>query len=80
MKIDSLLYTKDLKLDDVLRTIDKNGNGVLPLVDSDNHLIGIVTDGDIRRGILNNKSVLQMINFSPKSINHRLSNEEIEKS
>jgi dTDP-glucose pyrophosphorylase len=78
MKTKSLIYSKDLSLEDVLKMLDINGNGVLPLVDDDNHLVGIITDGDIRRGILNKKSVLQMVNFSPKSISNTLSEDEIE--
>lgn len=78
MKTKSLIYSKDLTLEEVLETLDINGNGVLPLVDKENHLVGIITDGDIRRGILNKKSVLQMVNFSPKSINSSLGEEGIE--
>ena len=78
MKTKSLIYSKDLTLEEVLKTLDINGNGVLPLVDKENHLVGIITDGDIRRGILNKKSVLQMVNFSPKSISSTLSEDEIE--
>ena len=78
MKTRSLIYSKDLTLEEVLKTLDINGNGVLPLVDKENHLVGIITDGDIRRGILNKKSVLQMVNFSPKSISSTLSEDEIE--
>jgi len=78
MKTRSLIYSKDLTLEDVLKTLDINGNGVLPLVDEENHLVGLITDGDIRRGILNKRSVLQMINFNPKSISSSLSENEIE--
>jgi dTDP-glucose pyrophosphorylase len=78
MKTKPLIYSKNITLEEVLKTLDINGNGVLPLVDNENHLVGIITDGDVRRGILNKKSVLQMINFSPKCISNSLSEEEIE--
>ena len=34
---------------DLLREIDLNGNGFILLVKKDFNLIGIITDGDIRR-------------------------------
>ncbi len=37
---------------DVLTVIDKNGEGVALVVSAERELLGIVTDGDIRRGIL----------------------------
>lgn len=48
--------------------LDKYGNGFLPVVDNDEKLIGIITDGDLRRGILNKNLTLQnIINFNPKT-------------
>ncbi|MDF2529664.1 MAG: alcohol dehydrogenase [Gammaproteobacteria bacterium] len=35
-----------------IETIDKSGLRVALVVDSDEHLLGIVTDGDVRRGLL----------------------------
>ncbi len=53
-------------IDDALRLLDENGNGFLPVVDDQNKLIGIITDGDVRRGILNKSLELDsVINKNP---------------
>ena len=46
------LVTPDSAIREVLAAIDCNGEGVALVVDGDRRLIGIVTDGDIRRAIL----------------------------
>lgn len=65
----TLLYREEHSIEEILQLLDDNGNGVLAVVDGANRLIGIITDGDVRRGILHKKSVREMINFNPKSIN-----------
>ena len=42
---------------DILKTISKNYNGLVFLIDDNNKLIGSVSDGDIRRYILKYKNV-----------------------
>jgi len=37
---------------DAIRVLDKSSKQIVLVVDGDNHLVGTVTDGDIRRGIL----------------------------
>lgn len=37
----------------VMRVIDESARGIALVVDRDNHLLGTITDGDIRRSILN---------------------------
>lgn len=49
------------ELDDALRLLDANGNGFLPVIDDAGKLVGIITDGDIRRGILNKTLELNAI-------------------
>ena len=44
-----LVLDKDSTFEQAIRLLDQNGNGFLPIVDSDNKLIGILSDGDIRR-------------------------------
>ena len=39
-------------MQDVLARIDKNGEGIALVIDGERRLLGIVTDGDIRRAIL----------------------------
>ncbi|MFA0350404.1 CBS domain-containing protein, partial [Vibrio sp. 10N.222.55.C6] len=38
---------------DALRVIDSEALRIALVVDDEQHLLGVVTDGDIRRGILN---------------------------
>lgn len=60
------IYKEDLGIEDILEFLNRDGKGVIAFVDNDNKLIGIVTDGDIRRGILNHKTQLKdIINFNP---------------
>lgn len=46
------LVPGNLKVFDALRVLDLSATQILVVVDSDNRLLGTVTDGDIRRGIL----------------------------
>ncbi|GAB3340940.1 nucleotidyltransferase family protein [Marivirga atlantica] len=47
--------------------LDHNGTGFLPVVDQHNKLIGVITDGDLRRAILAKKiaDVKQIMNADP---------------
>lgn len=47
----------DTKLLEAMRTLDKGAKGIVLVVDTNNKLIGLVTDGDIRRSLLKNKSL-----------------------
>lgn len=67
----------DSLLDEALRLLDLNGNGFLPVVDEQNKLLGIITDGDVRRGILNKTLELNsIINKNPTTaklgVSHRV--------
>ena len=46
------LVTADTSLIEVMRVIDKSSLQTALVVDAQEHLLGIVTDGDVRRGIL----------------------------
>ena len=51
---------------DAVKALDENGNGFLAIVDSNYVLKGILTDGDIRRALLDNKYDLDDVyNKSP---------------
>jgi dTDP-glucose pyrophosphorylase len=64
-----LVLEASTKLEVAIRLLDSNGNGFLPVVDSNNKLIGIITDGDLRRGILNNNlELLAIINKNPTTV------------
>jgi len=62
----SYILKEDSTFKDLVKELDLIGEGFLPIVDSSNRLIGIVTDGDIRRSILNNtKDIDEIINVNP---------------
>lgn len=51
---------------DAIRKLDEFGTGFLACIDDDNKLVGIITDGDVRRAILNNETELdKIINKNP---------------
>lgn len=65
-----LILEKNTEFDDAIKLLDSNGNGVLPVVDNSNKLIGIITDGDIRKAILNkNLDLEHIINSNPFRLN-----------
>ncbi|MBE0616576.1 MAG: nucleotidyltransferase family protein [Proteobacteria bacterium] len=62
----TLVFRDGVTFEDAIRLLDENGNGFLPVVDDRRVLLGILTDGDIRRAILNKKTdLLAIINRSP---------------
>ena len=75
-----LLIKKKTKIKKLLQKFEKN-NEQIGIVIEDGILEGTVTDGDIRRGLLNNlnleNEVEKIMNKNPVTINKKLSNEEI---
>ncbi|NFO15305.1 CBS domain-containing protein [Clostridium botulinum] len=69
MDISSLLVNKDMSIRKGIDILDKNGKKFIVVVE-DKKLIGVVTDGDIRRWILKNgdisKSIDNIMTKSPK--------------
>ncbi len=47
------LLNKENCMKDVLRTLDKGAQGIVLVIDNNNKLYGTITDGDVRRAILN---------------------------
>lgn len=73
-----LILNKDTKFEDAISILDGNGNGVLPVVDETNKLLGLITDGDIRKAILNNKLNLEhIVNKNPYKLNINSSKNQI---
>lgn len=51
-RISDLFINPDQTIDDAIRCIDRNADGITLVVDADSRLIGTITDGDIRRAIM----------------------------
>lgn len=61
-----LVLNENTEFEEAVKLLDKNGNGVLPVTDSENNFIGLITDGDIRKAILNRQLDLEhIINKNP---------------
>lgn len=61
-----LIYDENLTFYAAIRELDSVGKGVIPVVDRDNNLVGIITDGDVRRAVLSNDLTLKgIININP---------------
>lgn len=52
--VEQLLIQPHHPIRDAMATIDRGGRGIALVVDDEHHLVGTITDGDIRRAILNN--------------------------
>jgi dTDP-glucose pyrophosphorylase len=73
-----LVFDKNVKINKAIQLLDENGNGVLPVVNKSDKLLGIITDGDIRKAILNNKLDLEgIINKNPYKLNIKSSKNQI---
>lgn len=66
------LIPPDLQIDKVIEAIDRNSQQIAVVADEERKLLGTVTDGDIRRGILKgiplNSPVSQIMNPHPVTI------------
>jgi CBS domain-containing protein len=74
----TVLFDPDMSFFDLLQELNRSGNGFLVIIDTNDKLVGIVTDGDVRRAILNKKtnSINDVINFSPITASNKLSRRE----
>jgi len=65
----NILVSPDTSIREAIRIIDQEGLKIALVVDADNRLVGTVSDGDIRRGILKGcelgAHVLQIMNPNP---------------
>ena len=63
---DRIILSNVKNIKDIIHAIDEYQKGVIAVVDDDNKLIGIVTDGDIRKAILYGElSIEKIINKRP---------------
>jgi dTDP-glucose pyrophosphorylase len=78
MSLTKLILSPATTVHEVIQMLDKSGVGILPVVDSEGTLIGIVTDGDIRRAILQHSlSMDHLINKNPKTVSNKTPKVEI---
>jgi nucleoside-diphosphate-sugar epimerase len=79
--LSKFLVSADNKLKEVMGKIDSNGHGVALVVNKERKLLGLVTDGDIRRAIINgegiNTPITTIMNESPAAIKENYSPEEV---
>ena len=70
MPKNKLILSADTRFETAIELLDKNGNGVLPVVNTADEFIGLITDGDIRKAILNKQLDLEhIINKNPYKLN-----------
>lgn len=69
--LDKVTISPQSTLRDALQLINSQALQVALVTDNEQHLLGIITDGDIRRGLLNNLSldalVTQVMNRNPRT-------------
>ncbi len=67
--IKEIILHEDVSIIEAMKVIDENARQFVAIVNNDNHLVGTVTDGDIRRGILKgihlNQSIKYIMNIAP---------------
>ena len=67
--INNFVVNVNSNFNDILKTISKNSIGLAFLIDDNFKLIGSVSDGDIRRYILNIKNLKTKIDLEAEYIN-----------
>lgn len=74
----TLILTKNTMFEEAIAALDLGGIGFLALLDEQRRLLGILTDGDIRRAILNRKTELsEIINTKPRTASHLLPQRQV---
>lgn len=78
MSLNKITLGPNTTVHEVIKKLDESGVGILAVVDNDGKLIGIVTDGDIRRALLRDSlDVNHIVNRNPKTVPSRLGKAEI---
>lgn len=69
MPLERLLVNEGTDLAGILTAIDRNGQGLVFVVDGNRRLLGVVTDGDVRRALMAGKTlgtpVIDVMNRQP---------------
>lgn len=76
-----ILLSQQTAIEEAIKVIDQNSLQVALVVDAQHRLLGIVTDGDIRRGILQHielsEPISRIMNRHPKTANQNASRTQI---
>ena len=73
-----IIFHSSLTFSNVVDALKLANDGFLALVDSNNKLIGVVTDSDVRRAILNQTNTIEgLINFKPFFVKNKFSEKEV---
>lgn len=76
--MNNLVLSEKATFKEAIQLLDSNGNGFLAITNKDGCLVGILTDGDIRRAILNNKTELsEIMNKNPLTMEEGTSKKNI---
>lgn len=70
----NFLITDEANIRGAMEAITDNQRGSVVVVDNKNHLVGVISDGDIRRALLKGAtlftSVQDVVNMHPRCISH----------
>ncbi len=73
--LDKFLGDVSMKIVEAMEKIDANAKGILFIADSDRKLIGAITDGDIRRWLIEtgklDTDISKIINYKPKYLSEK---------
>ena len=79
LKNSNFVVDEDLTLEEAMRVITVNKKGAAIVLDKQNHMVGVVSDGDIRRAMIKGATMLtpiyKVMNSNVKTIT--LENKEI---
>ena len=74
----ALVLKQETSFDEAIEAIDSGGIGFIAMVDEAGYLLGILTDGDIRRAFLNkNFNLKSVINTNPEVMLESSTNHEV---
>lgn len=81
MNYEELCISPDSSIKEALCLLESTSRQILFVVDGYNHLLGTITDGDIRRGILQKVTltakVMNIMNNHPRAINQSMEKKEL---
>lgn len=69
----SIIVSDQVTLEEAIRVLDQSGRGTIFIADAAKRLVGVLSDGDVRRAFLRHvpltTPIHQVMNRSPKSVN-----------